>query len=517
MIIGYPPKKLTELGSEQLGQVVVLLGTALAGPILEPVYISGPAQATSVFGTAGTLLNGYLDAYRVNPLALYYLVRLNGAHASAVLYAPEDDSSGQLIDVVHLRSTDGGEAYNQITITVGDAVLAISEGGETRTYSFQDYPTLFRLVEQINRHASLGYSRVVASTVYPEMPSIRLVPVSTQLGGGQDNLMPTKNDLYLLLEQAYDILEGWRTDVVVPLGVYFDDVIDPYFYGQLPAWYGESNYTAPDDYLTYTHPQTGERCTFHGQLARFCARQTHFGLMAHGVLGLRPLPPPELVAALDFSFPVELVRYSCLHSRHGFSFKEAGTIYDRGHYLSLVCADLVSEGRRRSAAPAYAGLIAAAGLESTTNTSVSGFSEQYVEFTGEDMRHLARWGLVTFRRSLKRGLVVTSGVTAGLGGPLHYLPNVRSVQYVVARLKHALDPYLGLTRNPVSAQDVVQQTVEQALRAMVGEGVLRWYDFSVLVDSVPRSGTSLSGKVELRLRPRYAVEDIGTSFELMIP
>lgn len=515
MFIGYPPKKLPALGGERLGEVVVLLGTAAAGPVLEPVYVAGPNQAADVFGSSGTLLNGYLDAYRANPLALYYLVRVNGAHAAAVLYASGGED-GPPLEALRLRSAEGGEIHNQTAVVVDGSGLQITEAGETRTYSFADYPTLFRLAEQINGHAALGYSRVVASTGYPEAASALLLPVTTCLQGGRDDLAPTKNELYLLLDQAYGILEGWRTDLVVPLGAYFDDVIDPYFYGQFPSFYGEGSYTAPADYLDLSDPVTQERCTFHGQLAAFCARQARFGLMAHGVLGLRPLPSPELLAALDFSFPAEFVRFSCLRSRLGFSTKEAGTIYDRGHYLSLVGADLVSAGQRRSAAPAYAALIAAAGVGSTTNRPVNGFDGQYVQFAEEDMRHLARWGVVTFRRSLKRGLVVTSGVTAGLSGPLHYLPNVRSSQYAAARLKHALDPYVGLTRNPVSAQDIVNQTVNTTLQNLVKEGVLQRYDYTVRIDPVPAGGLALGGEVELRLRPSYAVEDITTSFALAV-
>ena len=505
---------MSKIGEDNPGNVVVLIGTALQGPCNEPVDAAGIEHVKRVFGTDGTLFEGYRLAYTVNPNATYRLIRVGGKYARLDVPVVFNDST---VTGLSLRSVGGGSRYNSVCVRVRPpeegAALVISYNGYENVYYFAEFPSVGLLVDKINADAANGYSPVFASTEDITIPSELLCDYlsgENTLSGGWDGLDISKNDLYTELDAIYRSLEGLRTDIVVPLGVYFDDVAVPYIYGSDRSIYGESEYFAQDDYLTLE--VDGGRATFHGQLADFCFRQFNRGLMAHGVIGMRPVPGAELIRESQQAYLVDLINATCFADRHGLTAYVEGEPVDRGHYLSVVLGDLLIDGRYTSGAAAYAALIAAAGVETTTNLPVSNIARQRTQLDGDWLRYAADRGLVVFYESLKNGLSVYNGVTASLSdGPLRYIANVRTAQYIVHLLRVALDPYMGT----MSGTIVIGSTVERVARGILAQaqeaGIIRSYDLNVSIEPVDGDQFSANCIIDLTLRAKYAVEDISVT------
>lgn len=506
---------LSSIGEDRPGAVVVFLGTAARGPVMEPVIVAGPEHVLRVFGSDGTLPSAYRLASRVNPQAIYCLMRVNGSTASLSLEVVAEDGESCLFT---LTAVEAGSLYNDVAVKVevlpgGTAALAVKYGRVVNTYNLVELPTLGELVDKINLDAALGYSPVTASTTSVTMPSSALAPLLaewTNLEGGADDLTPTKNELYRMLGEAYMRLEGLRTDIIVPVGARFDDVLTGYVYGASSSVFGAAWYTSDADYLSLT--EGGERATFHGQLIGFCRRQFARGLMAHGVLGMRPMPEPELLAESGFDYISGLVNVSCLATREGFRFGQD----DLGYYVSLVLGDLELDGEYCQAAPAYAALLAATGTETTTGMPVSNTQRQRTYLDGMSLRYAADSGLVTFYHSEKKGLCVYSGVTAALPGrPLHYVANVRTAQFIIHALRLALNPYIGEMEGIIPVRDAVEQVTGEVLRSAKESGLVQSYSFAVRLDQL--DGFSVACTVDLTLRAKYAVEDISVSTTMVVP
>lgn len=503
--------QLYNMTDDNPGSVVVLLGTAAQGPVMEPVRVAGPENASRLFGIDGTLPAGYRLAQLVNPQAVYCLMRINGSAASLSLNIETD---GREPCLFLLEAEEANDRYNRVAVRVetssyGDTVLVIKLDDNTRNvYNLVELPTLGELVDKINLDASLGYSPVKASTTDAMVPSVELAPLLSDwvyLEGGDSGLNPTKNELYFMLKNAYAKLEGLRTDIVVPLGVYFDDVLSSFVYGDSRSLFGAAWYSSDEDYLNLE--DEGRRATFHGQLIDFCRRQFARGLMCHGVLGLRPMAEGELLARAGVNYIAARVGTSCLSSREGFLYGED----DWGHCISLVLGDLEYDWGYTSGAPAYAALIAAAGTETTTGMAVSNIKRQRTYLSNDPpdfaLRYAADSGLVTFYNSIKKGLSVFSGVTAAPAGrPLHYLANVRTAHYLVYMLRLALEPYIDVIQGIIPVRDTIERITADVLENARRSGLIQSYSYGLQFQ--PLGAFSVVCVINLTIRAKYAVEDI---------
>lgn len=480
------------------GIVVVLLGTALKGPVMEPVAIAGPEHALRLFGEEGTLLQGYRLASAVNPNAAYFMMRINGEHARLVISLPGGD------ELLTLKAIDAGSAGNLVRVAVEGDFITITSEDVVNRYSVHSLVSVGELVDSINDDANRGYSPVEAGTATIAAPLSALAEAlaeSASLEGGDDGYPLTKNELYGLLEQAYKRLEGYRTDIVVPLGVYLNDDAASYTYGSLRAVYGGATYSAGD--VLDLEAEYG-RANFAAPLMDFCARQMGYGLMSHGIIGMRPMPDSTILRPWIRRYIHDLAAASCLKDRVGFAIGDI----DRSHHVSAVLGDLMFQGDYISAAPAYAALLAGTGIETTTGRGFSGFEGQRTELDGDSMRIAAAYGLVTLRTSLsERRLVVYSGVTlAEAGRPLHYIANVRTAQYVIYRLRRVLDPFIGVVTGTIVIRDTLERAADNLLRELQKEGVIDGYSLSASLELMDLQ--ALRCRFELSFRPKYSVEDI---------
>lgn len=511
------------------GRTVYLLGTAGKGPIREPVVIQQASQAWETFGTEGTLARAAADIIAMNPGAAVHCFRLSGSYGICELMVPMERSDGTTVPTpgLTLRTVAGSDQDNQAGVRIldydeGRSVLVMldQEGRIQRTYWLHDYAFMGDLVRAINLDAEAGLSPCVAATSVPLVEPVKLRECASgevvYFTGASSEVDLTKDDLFLALEQAYDLLLGQPMDVIVPLGVYLDDAYPVAYYGS--AEYAQSTYGSSEDRLTLWDTEKDQPATFHSQLVEFCRKQMNLGQMTHGVIGTRPLIDPAILQDPD-NYVVRLVKETALGNRIGLVEGEGEQVVDYGGFISIVVGDLLYQAGTYNehwdtGALAYAAMLTALDASyTTTNKPVPGNPPQRVAFETQTLKDLAFLGVVAFRFSVKQQtLVVHNGVTAALpDSDLHQIANVRMMQLTLAVLNDYLQELKGRSMDELILSQEVPRRLTEILDSLKTVGVLTDYRFTY---NFLRAARMLV--VQLSFRTRNMVNEISVSGESML-
>lgn len=520
---------------------IFLLGTGDDGPVNQPKIVTSPDHARRLFGTGGTLYRAYLQGYSKYPNLNYYLVKVTGSYAKALYYTLDEQTDNMLI-ALNLKSKGAAAKYNQIRIVLenfpdGDVdrwalvFYPPEEMGEPIAYYFDSFPTYGQLVQAINTDTDNGENFVYANTNAPLLRTDTILdanPLEQYLAGGDDGINVTKNEMYIALHTAYEVLEGRGIHVIVPLGVYFDDVYDPSYYGT--AIYGRSGFTSGDDVLMLYDNQTQKRCTFHEQLIDFCRNQQKSGFITHGVIGLRPFSEDLInnMPNLGYMYTARLLEVTAFNDRLGLSDVAGTVVRDKGWYISIFCGDfLFNEGFENeywdNGAVIYAGMIATSGTtghttnmpvptDTTLNRDGTPKTPKYrPEYSSDELKLLARLGAVACRVSPKHGLVVYNGVTPALpDSELHDLANVKMVQYTLWFLNRYIKTFVGETipRDWAVLHKKITDGIADILDILKRDGVILHGEYTL------ERTTSTWWKGGLRLAGKYTVQDIEVPMEV---
>lgn len=479
----------------QKGRTLFLLGLAKDGPIFTPLQMRSLEAVQAVFGTEGSLYRAFERAFQVNPNLDIYLMRINGEYARCTLYGFVD---WNIEPVLQLRCINGGEKYNDIQVMIAEQddqmVLQFSfpedAGLSTVSYPLANYPTLEILVRDINNDTRSGSNLVFATTNRPELPpSVLLGLTETKtFSGGEDGLYPTKDGLFLALEEAYKLLEGYWIDVIVPVDARFDDVHPVAIYGK--DVYGTKYYSAQRDYLALQDTENNNRfVTFHGQLIRFCQKQMQLGIMTHGVIGLNVVEDPTDLEKHEYSYIIRLLEATAFRNHYDLAVFENGQWKDTAYYISVTAGELVyNEGTDdeyvENIAVTYAAMLASlAPQESTTNRPIPGATKLRYQFTTGELQELAKMGVVAPRESVRKGIVIANGVTPTMSHPeLKSVANVRLMQFALAQLNETLDTFVGQPLYPLLQHGAIEKAVYDTLEALKNEGFLVDYDYRIQYD-----------------------------------
>ncbi len=521
---------------------VFLLGTGNDGPVNQPKQITSPEQAVNVFGTEGTLYKGFLQGYSKYPDLNYFLVKVSGSYAKLTYYAL-DEATSQMCKCLILRSKGAAVKYNEIKIVIENlsdnkeivkwalVFYPQQQIGEPIAYYLDIFPTFIQLVQAINRDTDAGNNFVYANTLTPFMNSISMVGMNLPeqyLSGGNDGTSLIKDDLYLALHTTYEILGGRGINLIVPLGVYFDDVYDPSYYGS--GIYGESGYTSNDDVLMLYDTVEQKRCSFHEQLIDFCRNQETSGFVTHGVIGLRPFKEELLnrMQDLGYFYTSRLLQVTAFNDRLGLSEVKGSRLKDKGWYISIFAGDfLFQEGFENeywdNGAVIYAGMLAKSSMTNhTTNMPVpSDFvlnrdgtkkvPKYRPVYETEELKILSTMGVVACRVSPKYNLVIHNGVTPSLpSSDMHDVINVKMVQYTLWFLNNFFKRYKGRTipRDwAVLHKEITEGSTKVLEELKKANAILNG---SLLLDRT----TATWWRASLKLAGKYTTQDIEVPMEV---
>src|SRR5690606_12392661 len=185
--------RISEPQVSATGETVLILGTAVDGPLNTPIRIRRPLEVEEIFGTyvddegrwnGANLVLGVNQAYAGGARSIY-LMRINGKYAELPL--TNEDSEPQLL----VRGRYPGAEYNGIAVVVTSTHMNIYAPGPTAptaTYRLSDYPSYAHLLDAVN--ADQGTHGVVLSLDGAgEFDAVDLDTLpKTNLSGGDDEL-----------------------------------------------------------------------------------------------------------------------------------------------------------------------------------------------------------------------------------------------------------------------------------------------------------------------------------------
>lgn len=414
------------------------------------------------------------------------------------------------VPTVELETYFGGRTYNETTfevtatyasdnVTVIDKTIKItkplakrSNSNELpREYKASIYPTLASLVNAINNDANNGVVR--ASTEFGTVETITIpVTARTSFANGDDGLSITKQQLFEKLSGrrdatgaiveygAYQILQNYRADAVIPVGVYADDEL------------------------------VGKYDSFAYELALFCAvaSQTH---LTHGYIQMKP-PVKTDLASLE-AYVQKLESYSNLYFMRtqdgSFVTDSDGQPFDLGGYMSVIAGPEVTFTSERLglytdvATFPYAGLMATLRASSApTNKVLPAISGMRYNFSVAQLDRLGGKRYVTFQRRVSdQAIVTTDGVTAArAGSDYSRIVNINAVRDCIKAVHIIAEPYIG---EPMSStnNNALSSAISKKLTELsdTQSGIIETYSFNLV--SNPLDKLIGDSKIELTIVP----------------
>ena len=313
-----------------------------------------------------------------------------------------------------------------------------------------------------------------------------------QLSGGTDGVNPTMDemfvalagdrydaddvangrcqpeDLYVLKEQgAFQILENYHVDYIIPVGVYADVV---------PA------------------KARAIHSSFHNELAKVCAVLTYRTKMTHGFIDMKPNNNTTLKGVQKYV--EKLLKYDNIHYMQdldGNILKDSdGNKMDIGWYTSLVVGPepiYISDNLGRyagSPAIGYAALNSTIAAESApTHKAIPNAVGMKYAFSNKQMNELVGNRMVCFMaldsNSAARNSVpyVCDGCTSGApNSDYGRMSTVKVVTDVVDQVREVCAPFLG-EPNTREQRNAMSSLIAKRLSYLLEQGEILHYEFRV--------------------------------------
>lgn len=272
---------------------------------------------------------------------------------------------------------------------------------------------------------------------------------------------------YLSEQGAYQYLENYNVDFIIPVGVYADVV-------------------PPTAATLHT--------TFHDELATVCAVLTYRTKMTHGFIDVKPNTNTTLKGVQNY---VEhLLTYDNIHymsDQDGNILTDSeGERMDIGWYTSVVVGPdpiMVSDKLGKyygSPAIGYAALCSSLKPESApTNKAIPGAIGMRFAFSNKQMNELVGNKFVVFKtKNVNESIrsttpYVVDGCTAGApSSDYGRISTVKIVTDVVDQIREVCEPFLG-EPNTIEQRNAMSALISKRLSKIMEDGEINYYEFQV--------------------------------------
>ncbi|MNQ57622.1 Phage tail sheath protein [compost metagenome] len=372
-------------------------------------------------------------------------------------------------------------------------------------FSTLDFPTIGLLVQAVNSYPLNNVVKLSTANRFltADTKDLQVQPV-TRLAGGADGVRVTKQQLFEALggvrdvngfvtaPGAYQLLENYTVDTVIPLGVYADD--------ELPGKYDSFSY----------------------QLALACAVMSHRNSTTHGIIATSS--PDEVgLAAIDAHVKklLALGMSFNMRDRLGNEIKDSdGKKIDLGRFISVVAGPDVNLGSSRFGVYAentpgvYGGMISNMAVQSApTNKPVPGVLSLRFNYSNSQLDALTAARFVTLRTKQNGAVVsVTDAMTAAQPtSDYRRLVTYRVVKEAVNEVRAVCDPYIG-EPNEVQQRNAMSAAISKRLDRMKEAGALTDYTFQVI--ATPEMQLLGQAQIELTIVPPMELRQITTVVSL---
>lgn len=390
---------------------------------------------------------------------------------------------------IKLESMFGGSVYNQTQLfieeikdsnhkVIGKKIILKKPASKKQQMAEKDmeftstqYPTLRLLVQAINEHPDNNIVRATVSNRFAEVKTFDLNEV-VGFSGGSDGLNPTKKEMYEILggkrdgdgnlvePGIYHLLENYKVDIIVPLGVYADDV--------LPGKYDNFAY----------------------QLALACAVISYQNSATMGVIATSS---PDEAGLLAVQQHVEKLLASkndyFMRDRSGNILKDQdGNPIDLGRYIQVVAGpDLVLGNLRFGSyadnSPAsYAGFLSALAPQSSPTNKVMPFVRGLrFSYSNAQLDKLtqARYVTYMYKNNGQNIGVVDAPTAAQPTSDYRRVSTLRAIKSAINRVRQVSDPFLG---DPIETpqRNALSAAIAKELDRATEAGEIMAYDFNIV-------------------------------------
>lgn len=430
-------------------------------------------------------------------------------------------SEEKVSEFIVIESKYGGEVYNQSSVAVrnieatdgsiiGKEIVLVKPVSKRvqvteapLIYRSTDYMTFGQLVDAINEDANnnvfKAYTDQRESLVKDLVVNVSPTNSAGEyLVGGENGIGVSKVEMfealsgkrdeqgYLIEQGAYQLLENYTCDWVVPLGVYADD--------KLPGRYQSFAY----------------------ELGLFCSVLSYRNKMTLGIIGMTPCRDTSLAGVQKHVEKMLAYKniYLMRDDKGNIILDGNGNPIDLGMFLSVVGgADPVfqnaSSGRYSGdIAVAYAGINGVLAPQSApTNKVLKGAKGLRFSLSNKQHNDLLGNRIVTFK--LKGDSVVAvDGVTAAMpSSDYTRLSTAKVVREVVDQLREVSEPFIGQP-NTIEQRNALSSALSKRLSTLTTQGMLVSYEFQVIATQADQVLGQC--RIELTLIPPQELRRITT-------
>lgn len=414
---------------------------------------------------------------------------------------------------IKLESVFGGSVYNESTVKVekdADNIVTVTITKPASKKSVMseiplilrsiDFPNFGLLVNAINSHP---YNNVVRATVANEFATQEsdslLVAAQASFTGGTDELVlspdtmfkrlggETDSEGFITKHGAYQHLENYNVDFVIPLGVHVDDQL------------------------------TGIHDNFGYQLALACAVMSHFNSVTVGVISASTPNSTTLLEIENHVKKLESLDTSFfMRDRFGEIIIDGeGKKFDIGQFIQMIAGpDLLIANTRlgvvASNTPAtYTGFVSQLPVQSSPlNKTLKSAGGLRFEYSMPQLNRLAKARFVTYKIKPDGSVGIVDAMTAASAGSDYTrVTTARVVKEAINQVRDVADPFLG-EPNDIANRNALASALDKRLGKMVEAKALLRYDFRIVAtEQMEFMGEA---QIELKLRAPNELRDLTT-------
>lgn len=463
---------------------IYILGSAEYGPVNEPLLIKNELHLARIFGNSGTLIDSFSHILDTSQNSNVYCVKVTGEHSKAYLDVNVLGGSIEHEGLI-FEAYEANEIYNNSKIEITSTSIKFvypTEVAGSVEYEFSKYVYVGQLINAINNDTANGLNCVKAYTTVdfytPLIGAIDVVNPSTVIFyGGDSGISYSKNLYYNKLSTTYDLLEGYDIDIIIPVDAFIDDMKPDYLANSTDSLL---SVFFPDDRDYLDLLIDNSKVSFYNQLLAFCINQFNFGYITHGVIGFNRTYDNRLYKSED-----EYIQKCVLAS-----FQNNLIDVDNYNYAYLVSCTVgdvqYSDGKVDNSYLAYAGTMSEISLNlTTTNVSMGSNIKIFNEFNNKNLVTLTDNGFVVLRVSpLTKQVTVNNGVTTFPNtSDLHYLCNIRMIQFTMCLLNYQFNKLIGENIQPYIDDGTLLALLNKLMVYLNANGVLDEYNISFDYDT----------------------------------
>ncbi|WP_422661750.1 DUF2586 family protein (plasmid) [Paenibacillus sp. EC2-1] len=499
----------------------------------QPIVLAGAPKAFNLDHQPKTGLKLYIEGSEITnpstPMQPIFIV--NAVGKTVTINSTDKIARGLTVEVsyaydevvvetptIELESVNGGNVYNQMTndVTIENGISKVTivkpdskkalMSEAPMTFASTNYPSFQLLVNAINSHRDNG-GTVRAYTNFPdELTSTLEVKPTTFFSGGNDEIGLSKEELYKRLggetdaegyvttQGAYQLLENYTVDYIVPIGVHADDKL------------------------------IGKHDNFAYQLALACAVISHYNSVTMGLISTSSPSDISLRGVQEHvNKLLTLENNYYMRDRFGNEIKDGeGNRIDLGQYIHINAGpDVIVSNTRigltaSNNGAAYLGMVSKLPTQSApTNKIIPNALSLRYEYSQAQLNKLTEARFLTLKyKNNKQNVAVVDAMTAAhVGSDYTRVSTARIVKEACNIIREVADPYIG-EPNDAANRNALTAAIAKELDKMKEGKALLSYDFQIV--ATPQMELMGEASIELGLQAPKELRKLTTIVSLTV-